>query len=47
MEEYHLSKSLFDDEKIIIIKRSTDKILKVLENIETKTILKKTFFNKK
>ncbi len=28
-------------------KGSTDKILKVLENIETKTILKKTFFNKK
>jgi len=28
-----LTKSLFDDEKIIIIKRSTDKILKIVENI--------------
>ena len=28
-----LTKSLFDDEKIIIIKRATDKILKVIENL--------------
>tara|TARA_Y100000741_G_scaffold169617_1_gene128473 strand:+ start:479 stop:937 length:459 start_codon:yes stop_codon:yes gene_type:complete len=39
-----LTKSLFDDEKIIIIKRATDKILKVietlsLENLEDITII--------
>ncbi|MDC0896297.1 DNA polymerase III subunit delta [Candidatus Pelagibacter sp.] len=33
-----LTKSLFDDEKIIIIKRVTDKILKVLEEITEKNI---------
>jgi len=33
-----LTKSLFDDEKIIIIKRATDKILKVLEEITEKNI---------
>jgi DNA polymerase-3 subunit delta len=33
-----LTKSLFDDEKIIIIKRATDKILKVLEKITEKNI---------
>ena len=32
------SKSLFESEKIIIIKRVTDKILKVLEEIEEKNI---------
>jgi DNA polymerase-3 subunit delta len=32
------SKSLFEDEKIIIIKRVTDKILKVIEEIEEKNI---------
>jgi DNA polymerase-3 subunit delta len=33
-----LTKSLFDDEKIIIIKRVTDKILKVIEEITKKNI---------
>jgi len=33
-----LTKSLFDDEKIIIIKRSTDKILKVIENLNSKKL---------
>ena len=33
-----LTKSLFDDEKIIIIKRATDKIIKVLEEITEKNI---------
>tara|TARA_B100000900_G_C20539312_1_gene699738 strand:+ start:236 stop:1228 length:993 start_codon:yes stop_codon:yes gene_type:complete len=33
-----LSKSLFDNEKIIIIKRVSDKILKVLENISDKNL---------
>ena len=33
-----LSKSLFEDKKIIIIKRVTDKILKVIEEIEEKKI---------
>tara|TARA_Y100000996_G_C22527449_1_gene645050 strand:+ start:111 stop:1103 length:993 start_codon:yes stop_codon:yes gene_type:complete len=33
-----LTKSLFENEKIIIIKRATDKILKILEEIETKNI---------
>ena len=33
-----LTKSLFDDEKIIIIKRVTDKILKVLDEITEKNI---------
>jgi DNA polymerase III subunit delta len=33
-----LTKSLFDNEKIIIIKRATDKILKVLEEITEKNI---------
>ena len=28
-----LNKSLFDERKIILIKRSTDKILKIIENI--------------
>ena len=32
------SKSLFESEKIIIIKRVTDKILKVIEEIEEKNI---------
>ena len=32
------SKSLFEDEKIIIIKRVTDKILKIIEEIEEKKI---------
>ena len=31
-----LTKSLFDDEKIIIIKRATDKILKILDKITQK-----------
>jgi DNA polymerase-3 subunit delta len=33
-----LTKSLFDDEKIIIIKRATDKMIKVLEQITQKNI---------
>ena len=33
-----LTKSLFDDEKIIIIKRATDKILKILDKITEKNI---------
>jgi len=33
-----LSKSLFDSEKIIIIKRVTDKILKIIDEIDSKTI---------
>jgi len=33
-----LTKSLFDDQKIIIIKRSTDKILNIIENIFSKKI---------
>ena len=33
-----LTKSLFDDEKIIIIKRATDRIIKVLEEITEKNI---------
>ena len=31
-----LTKSLFDDEKIIIIKRATDKMIKVLEKLQKK-----------
>ena len=31
-----LTKSLFDDEKIIIIKRATDKMLKILDKITQK-----------
>ena len=33
-----LSKSLFDSEKIIVIKRSTDKIIKVIDEIKLKNI---------
>ena len=33
-----ISKSLFESEKIIIIKRATDKILKIFENIISKNI---------
>ena len=33
-----LSKSLFNDEKILIIKRASDKILKIINEIETKKI---------
>jgi len=33
-----LTKSLFDNEKIIIIKRSTDKILKVIESLNSKKL---------
>ena len=33
-----LSQSLFNNEKIIIIKRSTDKILKIINEIEAKNI---------
>ena len=33
-----LTKSLFDDEKIIIIKRSTDKILKVIESLNSEKL---------
>ena len=33
-----LSKSLFENEKIIIIKRSTDKILKIIDEINSKNI---------
>ena len=33
-----LSKSLFDDEKIVIIKRVSDKMLKILENIKDKNL---------
>ena len=33
-----LSKSLFDPQKFIIIKRSTDKILKIIENLHQKNL---------
>ena len=33
-----LSESLFGDEKILIIKRASDKILKIINEIETKKI---------
>ena len=33
-----LTKSLFDDQKIIIIKRSTDKILSIIEDVLSKEI---------
>ena len=33
-----LSKSLFEKEKIIIIKRATDKIIKILEELNTKNL---------
>ena len=33
-----LSESLFNDEKILIIKRASDKILKIINEIETKKI---------
>ncbi len=36
--ESTLSKSLFDDEKTIIIKRATDKIVKILEEIQFRNI---------
>ena len=36
--ESTLSKSLFENEKVIIIKRSTDKILKIIEDIESRNI---------
>ncbi len=36
--ESTLSKSLFENEKVIIIKRSTDKILKIIEEIESRNI---------
>ena len=36
--ESTLSKSLFENEKIIIIKRATDKILKIVEEIESKKL---------
>ena len=37
-EENILSKSLFENEKIFIIKRTTDKIIKVLERIKNKNL---------
>ena len=36
--ESTFSKSLFEEEKIIIIKRATDKILKILEKLKSKNI---------
>ncbi len=36
--ENALSKSLFENEKIIIIKRATDKIIKIIEEIESRNI---------
>ncbi|MFL2884236.1 MAG: DNA polymerase III subunit delta, partial [Candidatus Pelagibacter sp.] len=33
-----LNKSLFENEKVIIIKRATDKIIKILEQIKIKKI---------
>ena len=33
-----LTKSLFEEKKIIIIKRSTDKIFKIVENLHSKNI---------
>ena len=33
-----LSKSLFDPQKFIVIKRATDKILKIIENLQQKNI---------
>ncbi len=40
-----LTKSLFDDQKIIIIKRSTDKILNIIEELESKKIQDVIIFN--
>ena len=40
-----LTKSLFDDQKIIIIKRSTDKILSIVEDLLTKKIKDIIIFN--
>ena len=40
-----LTKSLFEEEKIIIIKRSTDKILKIIENLHSKNIEDIIIFN--
>ena len=40
-----LTKSLFEEEKIIIIKRSTDKILKIIENLYSKNIEDIIIFN--
>ena len=36
--ESTFSRSLFEEEKIIIIKRATDKILKIIENLETRLV---------
>ena len=33
-----LSKSLFDPQKFIVIKRATDKILKIIENLQQKNL---------
>jgi DNA polymerase-3 subunit delta len=33
-----LSKSLFDPQKFIVIKRATDKILKIIENLHQKNL---------
>jgi len=40
-----LTKSLFEEKKIIIIKRSTDKILKIIENLHSKNIEDIIIFN--
>ena len=40
-----LTKSLFEEKKIIIIKRSTDKILKIIENLYSKNIEDIIIFN--
>tara|TARA_B110000037_G_scaffold146217_1_gene165169 strand:- start:1029 stop:2021 length:993 start_codon:yes stop_codon:yes gene_type:complete len=37
--ENTLTKSLFEDEKIIIIKRATDKILKIIEELDSKKLV--------
>ena len=39
------SKSLFEDERIILIKRSTDKSLKIIEEIENKNLEDLIIFN--
>ena len=40
-----LTKSLFEEKKIIIIKRATDKILKIIENLHSKNIEDIIIFN--
>ena len=39
-----LNRSLFDDEKNIVIKRATDKIIKIIEKVDQKQISKTKIF---